>query len=375
MPQLDGLRAIAVIAVWLQHWGFPPLRASRYLVQIEPGAMGVWLFFVLSGFLITGILLRSRAELEATCGSVADAAKIFYARRFIRILPAYYLALLLGTLLFPEVRQLFWWHFTYNTNFWNAFHPGQFPPGLHFWSLAVEEQFYLIWPWMILLVPSRHLFRAIVAVVAFSLLFRFGCTFLPRGHRGTPAYALLPGCADKLALGALLACFWDEKTGARLARWKDLFCRAGLWLGLPGAIGFIILRAYRPESRLSLVFLSFCAALFFVWVIGAAARGFSGPAGAFLEWQPIRYLGKISYGLYLYHYLTREILRRCHVAEPHSWSARFALFSAITIFIASASWFAFESPVNRMKRFFKYAALRPAQMAHLLQLHAQTCRE
>jgi peptidoglycan/LPS O-acetylase OafA/YrhL len=356
MPQLDGLRALAVIAVWLQHWGFPPVRASRFLAQIEPGAMGVWLFFVLSGFLITRILLQSRAEIRNAGTTTFHAAKIFYARRFLRILPIYYLTLFIASLLLPEVRDVFWWHFTYNTNFWAVLHPWQYPAGTHFWSLAVEEQFYLVWPWIILLVPSRYLLRTIIGVVAIGVMFRFGCSLMPLGHRGTPAYALLPGCADKLGMGALLAFCWDQTCGIQLARRKDLFFRSGLWLGLPGVVALITLRAYRPESRIALVFLSFSAALFFMWVIGSAARRFRGPVGAFLEWLPVRYLGKISYGLYLFHYLVPQTLARFHVPQPRSWALRFAFFSAVTIAIASLSWYAFERPINGLKRFFAYPA-------------------
>lgn len=358
MPQLDGLRCLAVIAVWFEHWGYPPVRGSWVLGEIQPGAMGVWLFFVLSGFLITRILLQSRAEVDAGGATTLHAARIFYARRFLRILPVYYLTLLVASLLLPEVRHVFWWHFTYNTNVWVTLHPHQYPAGTHFWSLAVEEQFYLIWPWIILLIPSRYLLRAIIVVVAVGVLFRFGCSLLPLGHRGTPAYALLPGCADKLALGALLAFFWDRSTTPKLARWNNWFIRSGLWIGLPVLIALITLRHYHPDSRLALVFLPLSAALFFVWLIGRAAHGFGGIAGAFLECLPVSYLGKISYGLYLFHYLVPQTLDRFRVHVPGRWSLRFGFYAAITIAIASLSWYAFEKPINGLKRFFAYKSVR-----------------
>lgn len=360
MPQLDGLRCLAVIAVWFEHWGLPPVRGNEVLASdVQPGALGVWLFFVLSGFLITRILLQSRADMDAGDGTTPHAAKIFYARRFLRILPVYYLTLLVASLLLPEVRHVFWWHFTYNTNVWVTLHPHQYPAGTHFWSLAVEEQFYLIWPWIILLIPSRYLLRAILVVVAIGVVFRFGCSLLPLGHRGTPAYALLPGCADKLGLGALLAFFWDRTTTPQLARWNSWLIRSGLWVGLPGLIALIAWRHYRPESRLALVFLPLTAAMFFAWLIGRAADGFGGLFGAFLEWLPVRYLGKISYGLYLFHYLVPQTLDRFHV-HPQRWSLRFSFYAAITIAIASLSWYAFEKPVNGLKRFFAYTHRAPS---------------
>jgi len=354
MPQLDGLRAVAIVAVFVAHWGLPTSRASAFLSHVQWGPMGVWLFFVLSGFLITGILLRGRAEIEEHSATTGHVARIFYSRRFLRILPVYYLTLLLITVLLPASRRLFWWDFTYNTNFWSAAHPGQYLPGTHFWSLAVEEQFYLIWPWIILLIPSRYLFRVIVLAVFSSLAFRFACSFLPLGHRGAPAYVLLPGCADKLALGAMLAWFWDEQHAGRFADWKDAFCRAALWIGLPGLVACEVLRAYRPDSRLAMVFLSFFAALFFTWIVNGAAHGFTGIGRYVLEWKPIRYLGKISYGLYLFHYFVPLVLDDAHVPRPSSWAGQFVLYSAVSIAVASLSWYAFEKPINGLKRFFAY---------------------
>ena len=353
MPQLDGLRAIAIVAVFIAHWGLPPSLARTFLGHVQWGPMGVWLFFVLSGFLITGILLRSRAEIESREATTLHVARIFYARRFLRILPVYYLTLLVITVVLPASRRLFWWDFTYNTNFWSAVHPGQYVPGTHFWSLAVEEQFYLIWPWIMLRIPSRHLFRVMVLAVLSSLAFRFACSFLAMGHRGAPASVLLPGCADKLAMGAMLACVWEARHVPSLLDVKKL-ARIGLCAGLPGLIGCEVLRAYRPDSRFSLVFLSFFAALFFTWVVAGAARGFRGVGGSILQAKPVRYLGKISYGLYLFHYFVPMFLENSRVPLPHSWMGQFGLYSTVSIAAASLSWYAFERPINGLKRYFEY---------------------
>lgn len=360
MPQLDGLRAIAVIAVWFEHWGFPPIRGMKY---VEWGPMGVWLFFVLSGFLITQILLQGRAERIEHHMSGWQVARIFYARRFLRILPIYYLTLVAMTIVLPAVRPAFWWHFTYTTNFWSVLHPHQFPPGSHFWTLAVEEQFYLLWPCIILLVPSRWLLQVLILAFAGSLAFRYGCSLLPLGHRGTPASVMLPGCVDKFALGGLLAWFWDRRHGGCFPGAKKWFCRAALVVGLPGLVACEILRARNETSRIALVLLSACAALFFTWLIDGAARGFRGAGKIVLEWRPVLYLGKISYSLYLFHYFVPFLFGRFRIPEPHSWAIRFMVFAAVTIAAASLSWYGFERPINGLKRYFTYGRSRGKQPA------------
>ena len=147
MPQLDGLRALAVLMVVVHHyveggWG---LAAN----------LGVKLFFVLSGFLITSILLRSRSQSGAAGWNRWRAVRNFYARRFLRIFPLYYLVVALAAILDVEpTREYLAWLLTYTLNLKMAAQGWYIDHFAHFWTLSIEEQFYLIWPWVFYSVPA-----------------------------------------------------------------------------------------------------------------------------------------------------------------------------------------------------------------------------
>ena len=148
MPQLDALRTVAVGLVITQHWFqvlLPPF--------IKPGLTGVHIFFILSGFLITGILLRMRDGMTQSQNSAFSAFKIYYVRRSIRIFPLYYFIVLCCIVIgVSNFREEWFVYLFYLANFLN-------PPflGGHLWTLAVEEQFYLIWPLVILFMPKKYI--------------------------------------------------------------------------------------------------------------------------------------------------------------------------------------------------------------------------
>jgi peptidoglycan/LPS O-acetylase OafA/YrhL len=172
MPQLDGLRAIAVIAVLLHHFidtEYLPL----FLSQIPFGYLGVRLFFVLSGFLITGILLRERLAIESGHVTISIAFRQFYIRRFLRIFPLYYLVIAITLAFGLEEATEYWLSlstYTFNIEIsLQGWYPSYFA---HFWSLSVEEQYYVFWPWLILVVRRKFLVPATVLLVAFAPIFR-----------------------------------------------------------------------------------------------------------------------------------------------------------------------------------------------------------
>ena len=160
MPQLDSLRAFAVLAVVVHH---SPLVA---FVPIPFGAIGVRLFFVLSGFLITGILLRCRDDRpDGSPGDRWFSLRQFYIRRFLRIFPLYYFVVTCAVILnYGCARSLLPWLLTYTLNVQLAI-SGEWNEFSHFWSLAVEEHFYLAWPWVVLFVPRRWVGSAAVLLV------------------------------------------------------------------------------------------------------------------------------------------------------------------------------------------------------------------
>jgi peptidoglycan/LPS O-acetylase OafA/YrhL len=166
MPQLDGLRAIAVAMVVVRHY---------YLVtEIDTAIYGVRLFFVLSGFLITGILLASREALQmGLVPSRAHALRQFYIRRTLRIFPLYYLVVGVGLIVgVPEALEFAPWLLTYTLNWRIAAQGWYMEHYAHLWSLAVEEQFYLLWPWVILLVRNNWVLPSAIIMTLVGPLYR-----------------------------------------------------------------------------------------------------------------------------------------------------------------------------------------------------------
>lgn len=188
---LQGMRGLGMFLVLFEHTvgGGHRLRFD-YFQWWTPGVFGLRYFFVLSGFLITGILFRAAAMQSDR----AAVLKVFYLRRCLRILPVATLAILVAYAFdVATVRERIWWYLTYTINIRNAA-VGEFDGGLgHFWSLALEEQFYLFWPFLVLFVPRRHLGRTLVAMIAVGVISRLAV--LLSGHV-LAAYVLMPTRLD-----------------------------------------------------------------------------------------------------------------------------------------------------------------------------------
>ncbi|HEV7376413.1 MAG TPA: acyltransferase [Pyrinomonadaceae bacterium] len=348
MPQLDALRTFAVLAVMVSHF-LPRLQDYADL-----GGLGVKLFFVLSGFLITGILLRAKVLIERDGQSPILSFRQFYIRRALRIFPAFYLVLLIITVIgISPLRSTWGWHASYLSNIY-FFMKGDFDPSVsHFWSLAVEEQFYLIWPWIILLLPRTSLPKLILGVVLVGPIFRLTCALLLTDSQ---MVGVLPfSCFDKLGMGALLA-VWSDPSSIK-KEYVALLRKVGLYLGLPLLGLAFILRLLHTAQLFHVVFSDISVALIGVWLISKASIGFKGQIGRLLEWHPIVYIGTISYGVYLYHnfmlILVPPILRRMGLPAD-SLAFSFIIMSLATIGIASASWHFFERPLNNLKKHFSY---------------------
>ena len=197
LPQLDTLRAVAVFSVILAHF------APRATERLPLGELGVRLFFVLSGFLITGILLDCRGLIEQGAQPAAVIGR-FYARRLLRIAPAYYgLLAIMWLAAYPELRDSLPWHLAYLSNIHFAMLGEWRGATSLLWSLAVEEQFYLLWPIIVLFQPARRMKVTLAAVIAIGPLFRVIGFW--NGWSPVTILVLPFGAADSLALGALLA--------------------------------------------------------------------------------------------------------------------------------------------------------------------------
>jgi peptidoglycan/LPS O-acetylase OafA/YrhL len=353
MPQLDGLRAFAVGVVLIEHY-IPmtdPVRSA-----LPWGTFGVRLFFVLSGFLITGILYRCRLQLEAGEMSLRAILRSFFARRFIRLMPVYYVYLLACIWMLPFGRPYLWAFALYLQNFLFAMQPEVFAKLLaHFWSLAVEEQFYLTWPLVILLVPTRRLVTVLCAFIIAGPIFRLGG--LVAGFLPLQIDMMMPAHFDTLGLGGLFAVL--ASSGPSGQAWAARLRAAGLWIGLPMA-ALAIVAQHRGALSLWLIFAELGMGLFFAWVVTGAAKGFRGVGGKILGWSVLEYLGKISYGIYVYHFNVPGLVRyklapRLGIALPEAPWLKFPIYAAITVIIASASWRWMEKPINRLKNRFAYS--------------------
>lgn len=356
MAQLDSLRAFAFAGVAWSHWA--PLSYQCGL----PWGTGVQLFFILSGFLITGILLEHRPEGDGPAKWHARFTvwRRFYLRRCLRIFPLYYLVLVVALVLgIDRIRETWPWHAAYlsNLHYYLLGHQGR-DHFLHFWSLAVEEQFYLVWPFLVLLLPLRRLTHTLLLLVAIAPVFRIVVgLFAPDPNK---ADYLTIGSLDALGLGALFALRFHT---ARLrgARWDaSRTITALFWTGLAGAIAAWAATQMLAGDLVAKSLGHLCVVMFFASIVLKASIGFSGWAGAVLEARPLRYLGKISYGLYVYHLFSDLLVARINhwLSVPPEVSSglwyRLAAQLCITVLVASVSWHVFEKPLNELKRFFPY---------------------
>ena len=362
-PELDGVRGIALLAVMISHGGPKIIRdgllAKIIVYSMIPGWSGVELFFVLSGFLITGILLKTK--------SAENYFSSFYARRFLRIFPIYYFALTVGILfashsswwnaLLPPMLKTRIAYYFYLQNWPVFWRNGLALPGSvfgHFWSLAVEEQFYLVWPLVIWLLPERAVLRICTAGLIVALPLRV--VMVHRFAEDFTAMTLTSSRVDGLLVGVILAILL--RRGQIPMRWIALTLFSG---GL--IIGYIALFHHRE----------LIATYFYMPTIGIT--GFSLLAGGllalsqhpigWLRWiltgKTLRTIGKYSYGMYIYHIPVFVICDRilvAHLGLPVPMPLRFAVFYLLGLFcatflIAKLSYDYFESRILALKRFFE----------------------
>ena len=356
IDQFDGLRAVAFLAVFVFHALFVPL-----------GFLGVDLFFALSGYLITRNLLALRDEETA-----GRAMAVFYFRRLLRIVPAYFLALAVMLALGKLPAHAAPWYFGFASNVHDAFGARIDGAPLPMWSIAVEEQFYLVWPLLVLFVPPRRLLPVLAGAVAVAAVARWAFA----GNHDA-VYRLMPCRMDTLALGAILAALehpspvWSgpPRGGSAGPPWHPALPPASVAalvavvaLGASIAWRFAIGRALHQPQALP--------AGYEVVGYGITAVGFAallqlvrslerGWLHALLTSPPLRYLGKISYTAYLVHFVAYELVRDRIASRP--LVALLAL--AATIAWSSLTWYAMERPLLGLRHLVPpRASRRPAEV-------------
>jgi peptidoglycan/LPS O-acetylase OafA/YrhL len=365
MSQLDALRFFAVMGVIVTHNWRPGFHVGP-VGQPPWGSLGVRLFFVLSGFLITGILIGCRELAERSPERRLFFVRQFYIRRFLRIFPIYYLVLAVVVAAGVGMAPQIWpWLFSYTTNVYVWSHL-TWPHAVgHFWTLAVEEQFYLVWPWLMLFLPRRWLVPFLVGLVCIAPAYRLYASFHYSADTGTEgaftSLALTPGVVDSLALGALLAL--ASHADGTAVRARRALRRVAMPVGLVAySVFFLVGWHLGPFRHVAVAFSDTAAALVFCWLVGSASRGFRGRVGRLLELRPIAYLGKISYGIYIFHMLVPIAFgyaaARLGIEYTDAGFVNFVATSLATFAIAALSWQLFEAPINGLKRHFRYDTAR-----------------
>ncbi len=319
---LDALRAFAVLAVFCQH----ALKAPLWI--------GVDLFFVLSGFLITGILLDRKARGLPYFGH-------FYARRARRILPPYLLLLVVSSLLFGVGWLAHWpWYAFFSTNVGLSLGSIGHDSLNVLWSLAVEEQFYLFWPFVVLACSPRALVRVAVGLVIAAPLLRAAAT--PWFASFWPIYYLTPFRMDLLAAGALLALAQrrDRQMLARL--YRPALALACVALALLAWLHLAYPRFRAANTPLSNATLYSVSLLLCTSLVVIALRG-RGRVQRVLTQPALVYLGAVSYTVYLIHLSVLYVVWTL----PLNRYLSAALALVLTLAYASLSWHAFERRLTR----------------------------
>jgi peptidoglycan/LPS O-acetylase OafA/YrhL len=332
-PALDGVRAIAIgFVLWHHAVDHPWLRAHT---RVTLGTIGVRLFFVLSGLLITRNLLVSRFEDRAPLGR---GLKAFYLRRTLRIFPLYYAMLLVLALTSGAFREVWPWYVAYLQNIKMAA-TGHFLIASHFWTLAIEEQFYLAWPLVLFTLPRRAIGPVLAVVAALAVVWRAtGQWALGLGELSIALFT--PAAFDSLALGALGAWLLHEGRRPRNAT-----------LALVAAAGLAVVAVtFVAPSSFAIVFGDSGVSLAAFALVVAVAEDAPAPLAASLAVRPLVGIGRISYGVYVYHPFVMALVGAAAAPLTRLGGALVVVGElTATLAVAALSWRLYEKPINDLK--------------------------
>ena len=340
VPGLDGLRAIAVLGVVVFHAGFPLGRG---------GFLGVDVFFALSGFLITGLLLDEWRR------SAGVALGRFYVRRVLRLMPALLFLLSAFTLFWGLVRHDWPWDrdipvLLLYANWWEASHWGAMEPITHTWSLVLEWQFYLVWPPILVLLLAQGVRRRTLLWSLGPLLVSLTLLRAWAWDAGVPRGRLFYGLdtrGDAILAGVWLAVALGTGEGLRrLPLRAGCVLRVGAWLAL-GVLGALmaVVRVSGPVPYLGGFLVAALAGCLLIVQVLAAPDALLARA---LAWKPLVGIGRLSYGIYLWHYPIFELLDLAPSGLPYSVQVLVKFLLSL-----AAAWISYvlvEQPFLKLRR-------------------------
>ncbi len=347
--QLDGLRCFAILFVMIGHW--MSWNTENVFLKHAPWGHGVILFFVLSGYLISNILFELKEKIDDGLITHSQALKTFYYRRFLRIFPIYYLLIFfLYYIDHANTREIFPWLVTYTSNLLQCKTGNYIGDFNHFWSLAVEEQFYIIWPFLILFVKRNKFMKLIVLFMIISFFSRTTCHFISKENWMLSGY-FTPNLFLPLALGSLLA--YAKRYRPNI---MGVF-ENSLWLYVSVAAYCMAYYLFHYKFQIAAYDLildeylfAFSCAFF---IAKASSNGFKFIGKWILEHDMVTFTGKISYGLYVYHlfvigffwnYLALEY--KIHSENKY---ATWLIYFLIAYLLAILSYYIIEKPINKLK--------------------------
>jgi peptidoglycan/LPS O-acetylase OafA/YrhL len=354
--QLEGLRGLAILLVMVSHFVIVPYFAKLHFLKL--GFWGVNIFFVLSGFLITEILLK-----EVKRGNPRKTIlKRFYVRRVLRIFPLYYLCILLLYIINAgNSGEVLLYTLTYTYNIANVWFNVDSEAVTHFWSLCVEEQFYLVWPLLLVFVNRKYYVHLILGMILTGLLSRIiYCGYQLENYR--KFIMATPASFDCLGLGALLAYLKLNHSAflERILKWYfvPVLAAFGLWIGLSLSDGAEDSFFYQAFGRSVTGVTGF-------YLVGIGALGFKTTFGKIMTGKLLGFIGKISYGLYVYHWLVFFFLQKKFThwinaalkgdefiigkLKYNSYIFTFASFTIISVLVSFASYHLFEKRFLKLK--------------------------
>ncbi len=365
---LDGLRALAISWVMFGHvsssleWEPESAIDKGLTLLANMGWVGVQLFFVISGFLITKILLESKGA--------SNQLKNFYIRRSLRIFPIYYLTLAFFFILLPLLNSSPEWMASpleHQTWFWLYMHnwirPFLDDSGFgHMWSLAIEEQYYLLWPLLVIALSPKRLMQVCLALIISAPMFRFWFFYeFPEVWGGietgaSAAYDFTVSRWDAIALGSLLALAIKEPQLYETLKKYNLHALAGILLII--GLQIVLLHHFVSVSGGISLFNQTTAALGFFFLVLFIVSKQTSYTTKFFEFSLFKLVGKYSYAMYLFHlpimivwnnYWQFNIADYQGVKLPLLVAFNYACVFSITFIFAAISWHAFEYPILKLK--------------------------